>query len=70
MAQKRSKPGPLTTAVTGSGIVLASSACNPEHRSPLSTFQVPNGAIRLAARFGLSVSTAQAVAEANLWGAP
>ena len=30
--------------------------------------QVPVGAIRLAARFGLSVSTATAVAEANHWG--
>ncbi len=39
-----------------------------EHSPSIHSRQVPIGAIRLAQRFGLSVATAAAVAEANSWG--
>ncbi|WP_129222123.1 hypothetical protein [Lichenibacterium ramalinae] len=64
MAQKRSKPGPLITAVTGSGKRKAVAALGPEYLTSRSSFQDTIDPVAwLAARANVAASTARLHAE-------
>ena len=67
--RSKKKPAPPCQAATGLSLMKLQLA-NYKMEDSSSAFlrQVPIGAIRLANRFGLSVSAAQAIAEANQWG--
>ena len=67
MTQKRERAVPRQrTALTQNTKSLTS--FETTDTAPGAHRQAPIGAIRLAQRFGLSVSTAAAVVEANGWG--
>ena len=70
MARSKKKPAPPCQAATGLPPSKLQLPGYDMTTTAAQTFrQVPIGVIRLATRFGLSVSAAQAVAEANRWGA-
>ena len=70
MAKSKKRPVPPCQAATGlSNNIPMQLASYDMTVTAAATFrQVPVGVIRLAARFGMSVSAAQAVAQANNWG--
>lgn len=69
MAQSKKKPALPCQAATGlSNTKLQLASYDFSDTAELAFRQAPFGAIRLAQRFGLSVSTAAAVAQANAWG--
>ncbi|WP_129222313.1 hypothetical protein [Lichenibacterium ramalinae] len=70
MAHSKKKPAPPCQAATGlsHNIPVQLTSYVVTDNAALTFRQVPIGVIRLAQRFGLSVSTAAAVVEANGWG--
>ena len=66
MAQKRSKPGPLITAATGSGNRKAVAALGPEYLTSSQSFQDAIDPVAwLATRANVAASTARLFAELN-----
>ena len=68
MAHSRKRAAPRQRATLSHNIHMQLTSYKMEDSSSPTLRQVPIGVIRLATRFGLSVSAAQAIAQANSWG--